>query len=632
MTRATPRRHLPLALDWVAALLFCAAILIHLTGGFYLLVGDVRVSARRDERALLLAAAVVGIRLLLDRRQGAFGVPGAAWREHARSWFRSTEKPALHAPPGVWRRALLATIALGAVGTVLMHEQLAQMDAVPDYGDPLLSTWRLSWVWHQLRADPRHLFDANIFYPEALTLTYSDSTLLPAITAAPFLAAGVHPVVAYNVVFLSGFLLSGVATYVLVERLTGSAPGAFVSALLFAYYPYRFEHYSHLELQMTQWMPLTLLALHLFLESGRARYAIGAALAWTAQLYSSMYYAVFLAIYAAAVGTLLALVRGRAVRPLIAPLALAGALAAFLSLPLVRAYAAPQALKVVREPGAVRDLSATAGDYFRVHERNALYHNRMPPSQVERALFPGILPLALASTALVPPLSPLSRVYAGALVVAFEGSLGFNGWLYPVLYDWFPPVRRMRVAARFSILVGLSLAVLAGFGARRLLQRFDATLSRQRVVFALIVAAAVLEARPVLRLQAVWREPPAIYAPVAEKSGVVLAEFPVPLNLESYAENTAFMYFSLWHWKPMLNGYSGLIPPSYAQFVHSVGDFPAPPAIEFLRARRVSHVTVNCALFACAPLVDRVEQSPAFRRVATTTWEGYPVHLYELLR
>jgi hypothetical protein len=92
------------------------------------------------------------------------------------------------------------------------------------------------------------------------------------------------------------------------------------------------------------------------------------------------------------------------------------------------------------------------------------------------------------------------------------------------------------------------------------------------------------------------------------------------------------MYFSLWHWRPMLNGYSGTLPPSFGDFVTAAGEFPDASALEFLRARGVSHVTVNCALFACAPLVERVEQYGAFRRVAMATWQGYPVYLYELKR
>ena len=96
---------------------------------------------------------------------------------------------------------------------------------------------------------------------------------------------------------------------------------------MYACYPYRFEHYGHLELQMTQWMPLGLLALHLFVSTGRWRYAIALGLAGVAQLYSSMYYAVFFLVYATVIGAGLLIVHRPSIRRLVLPAA-AGALVA----------------------------------------------------------------------------------------------------------------------------------------------------------------------------------------------------------------------------------------------------------------------------------------------------------------
>ena len=151
-------------------------------------------------------------------------------------------------------------------------------------------------------------------------MTFSDPIILPSLTAAPLAGLGLHPVVTYNLLLLSGFWFSGIATYLLVERLTASPLAAFVAGVIYACYPYRFEHYGHLELQMTQWMPLGLLALHLFVSTGRWRYAIALGLAGVAQLYSSMYYAVFFLLYALVIGVGLIL----AVPASPAPLAPAG--------------------------------------------------------------------------------------------------------------------------------------------------------------------------------------------------------------------------------------------------------------------------------------------------------------------
>ena len=105
---------------------------------------------------------------------------------------------------------------------------------------------------------------------------------------------GVPLAVVYTLLLLSTFVLSGIATYMLARALSLSPGASWIAALLFAFCQYRFEHYSHLELQMTQWMPLTLLAALRLLSTGAPRYFVYLALAAAAQWYSSMYYGVFL--------------------------------------------------------------------------------------------------------------------------------------------------------------------------------------------------------------------------------------------------------------------------------------------------------------------------------------------------
>ena len=43
----------------------------------------------------------------------------------------------------------------------------------------------------------------------------------------------------------------------------------------------------------------------------------------------------------------------------------------------------------------------------------------------------------------------------------------------------------------------------------------------------------------------------------------VLFEFPVHSPADRFDENLPYMYFSMSHWAPMVNGYSGFNPPSY---------------------------------------------------------------------
>jgi hypothetical protein len=536
------------------------------------------------------------------------------------------------------RNAIFAALGLGAALMLLLHQQVQHLDSVPDLGDPLFSIWRVGWVNHQLLSDPRHLFDTNIFYPERLTLTFSDPIVLPALTAAPALALGMHPLIVYNLLLLSGFWFSGIALYLLVVRLTESARAAFVAGLVYACALYRFDHYSHLELQMMQWMPLGLLALHMFIgrqlgaanrEARRWWYALALAIALVAQLYSSMYYAVFFVVYAAVVGAGLLIVHRPSLRPLVLPLLISAAVAAIAALPLTRAFVAAGPIKGDRGLNEISAYSAVPSDYLRVSKVNVLWGRVLRPPRAERALFPGVMPIALAAAGAAPPFGAIPLIYTVALAVSFDGSLGLNGLSYPAMHRWLSPFRGIRSPARFAALVALTLAILAGFGARRVLAWRASRVYRQ-IAFVALIALVLIEAWPSLALRPVWHDPPEMYRLMKYVPHAVLAEMPM---LQDETANIPYMYFSIWHWLPMVNGYSGFVPKSYQNLLRDVALFPAAEAVDALRRRGVTHVTVNCGFnyAGCNELIDAMRRARRLRLVATTAWQGFPVQLYEVL-
>ncbi len=90
-----------------------------------------------------------------------------------------------------------------------------------DNGDTVLNEWVLAWVAHQAPHDPLHLYDANNFYPERDTLAYAEAMIPQSALAAPLLWLGASPVLAYNIVLIAGFALSGWAMCLVVTRWTG---------------------------------------------------------------------------------------------------------------------------------------------------------------------------------------------------------------------------------------------------------------------------------------------------------------------------------------------------------------------------------------------------------------------------
>ncbi len=163
-------------------------------------------------------------------------------------------------------------------------------DIPGDFGDPLFTSWVLSW-------DVTHLgrgwWSANIFAPHPLALAYSEHFLPQALQVLPIYAITGNPILCYNLLFLSTFTLAGLGMFLLGRELTGSPTAGLVAGLAFAFAPYRIANIPHLQVLSSAWMPFVLFGLHRFFATGRIRPLAGAAAAWLVQNLSCGYYLLF---------------------------------------------------------------------------------------------------------------------------------------------------------------------------------------------------------------------------------------------------------------------------------------------------------------------------------------------------
>ena len=262
-----------------------------------------------------------------------------------------------------------AAFALAAVGalftalTVLMTWPQAREFAThaADHQDVYFNMWRLGWFAHALASSPSTLFQANIYYPEPNTLAFSDAMVVESLIASPLLWAGMRPVLVHNLLLLGAIVASAIAMFVLVNRLTRNRAAGVIAGIIFAFAPYRFEHYMHMELQWTIWMPLALWAVHRTIDSGRWQHGLQAGGFVALQMLSSVYYGIFLA-------TILPLVTGlllltvpwpqalRAVKALAVGAAAAAIVCSIYALP----YRAAARQVGLRPPDQIRQFSAHA--------------------------------------------------------------------------------------------------------------------------------------------------------------------------------------------------------------------------------------------------------------------------------
>ena len=587
--------------------------------------------------------------------------------------------------PGFRPTAPTSTL-LYTVATLLLTWPLAAgilRDIPWDLGDSVLNCWILQWgADHWLRllggdlAAFRGYFDANIFYPEPLTLAYSEHLTAQVLQILPVYALTGNIVLSYNLLFLSTFVLSGLGTFLLVRELTGSARAAFVAGLLYAFAPYRIGQFSHMQVMSSQWMPFALYGFRRHFDTRRAWPLAAAALALVAQNWSCGYFLVYFAPFVAAYVLYEVADRGmwKDIR-LWASMGAAAAVVLGATLPFLLPYLELREHGFGPRPlGEVAHYSADVYSYLTAHEEQSFWGSIMrafvkPEGELFPSLMPVLLALAgvatharvtwavtrsrgadpdapawrrlvvgaaavvlawqcasvlviLARTGFDWQLGPLSiRVhsaaralrasllaaavlvalsrrarsflrgvpgsalafYAGALAVAFWLSLGpiitsrgirvSGDGLYWWFYQYLPGFDGLRVPARMAMVFALALAVLGGYGARAIERSFR----RSGAVLAAAALLFLIEASPApIKMNGTWSVgelkpppvplmaadgPPAIYGAVRTlPSRAVLAEF--PFGEEQY--ELRYMVYSATHWRPLLNGYSGGFPRSYA--------------------------------------------------------------------
>lgn len=466
--------------------------------------------------------------------------------------------------------------------------------------DPLLSIWRLSWIAHALRTAPLHLFDANIFYPSTLTLAFSDATLLQGLLATPLLWAGVPPVLVYNLLLLAGIAGSGVAMFVLARHLTGSPAASLVGAAVYTLLPYRIEHVMHLELQWAMFIPLTWWALHRLVESGSWRWGVVAGLCFWLQVLACIYYGVFLAIVLVVfVPVLLVTSPRRAETGLLPGLVAAGVVAVVLTLPFALPYRAAAHDVGARALEDIATYSATPINYLSTSALSWAWGWTADRwGGPERRLFPGLAAVLLAGLACTRrPRGPVV-LYLLTAALAVELSFGLNGPGYRALIEHATALQGFRSLARFAVLAEGALAVLAALGAQVLFSAPWSRVGRGSLVTVLACLMLVDYAnRPINLMPGDPVAAPDAYQVLRRAAAGVVLELPLPRLDRLPGNEPMYQAWSLWHWKPLINGYSGYYPREYIETVARLQSFPDDGSLEQLRARHVRYVLVHRALY-----------------------------------
>ena len=466
-----------------------------------------------------------------------------------------------------------------------------------DSADAQLNEWILAWVAHTMPTDPWRLFDANIFYPERHTLAFSEHLLAQSIVAAPLIWLGAPTLVAHNVTLIAGFALTGWTMALVVTRWTGDRWAGVTAGCLLAFNAHTLTRLAHVQAAHVEFLPLALAALDRVLVDARVRSAMALAVWTILQALCSGYLLVMTAL-SLALATLVRI--GELAQPrrwrTLAMLAGSAILALALLAPTLWMY------RTVRtEQGLVRSIdevalySASPRSYLstggRLHQ--ALWAE---PLFSADSLFPGIAGAALmlaAAAAGVAWRDARARMLLAIGVAGIALSFGPRLVVYRWLYDALPLLQGIRGAARFGELWLFAVAGVAGFGVAWLRRSLSARSSAAAAAAGIVVVTMVnVEA---------WRAPihwtPAstpspVYDALAREAGAVVVETPFP-PADRTGANAPFVLASTRHFRPLLNGYSGFVPASYADHAAKLAHFPDEASRQFLVSAGVTHVVLH---------------------------------------
>ncbi len=395
--------------------------------------------------------------------------------------------------------------------------------AVADRGDPLLTAWILDWVCYSLTHAPLQLYSAPIYHPAHFPLAYSENLVGIAVLMLPLHLAGLSPLTIQNIAILLGFAFSAYGMFVLARLITHDTLASLLAGIVFAFGSFMLAHVQHIQILWSGWLPLMFAALLVYRRSPTTIHAALLGAAFVMNGLTNIYWLMFGSFMLIVTIAFLGLDRKSWLR-LLATLAIAG----LVLLPFLVPYAiVAQEYGAARTTGESRGGSASFVDWLVPSSRNLIYGPLADPAlhRDERELFPGLVPIFLAVTAMfgvrqrkLPLLlsqsgdwrrrTPDIAIFACAIatylafvawpriwdvpamltvilllarffprfekreehaaalwiVFGFVASLGWNAFLHPFLFRVFTPFHATRTPARWAIIVSMGLAVWAAIG------------------------------------------------------------------------------------------------------------------------------------------------------------------------
>jgi hypothetical protein len=501
-------------------------------------------------------------------------------------------------------------------------------DRIPGHPtDPLVHLWTMRHAQAGIGGDRSPYFTDALNYPTGLPLGFNPTMHLQTVGFIAMSAFTGNDVLRFNILWAFGFLSTGIGAFLLGYRVSGSRCAAWLAGLATMLSgPMMLHGHGHVELIQMGAVSLFLMAWVDFIDAPKAGRMLLAGVFYLAMVFSCPYLAVLGLVPAAWYVAWATWRREGSSRPgwLKPRLGWSVALSALLVGPLAlafagQAWALSAGYSMQRPRSAFDRFGAAAWSYVVPTAEHGLGKMLAGAGGVffddrvyECGSYLGLVPLALmlvAARRSGRDRLPHSGFWWSVLGLLFVLSLGSRldlwglkiplpaGWLWTLL----PPMRLLRVPARFNLLVAVAAAAPVAMGARMIMERmtFRRRLAATSVLSLLIIADLGMMAFPTASIP----ELPDYYRALAGHEGSrSLIDAPLFDSSEGLPQSSLWGYWQSKHNIRSTAGYSAHPNLAFdAAVVHSspfwsvrnrVGaDHPSNPAD--LRDEAWLHLTVH---------------------------------------
>jgi hypothetical protein len=452
--------------------------------------------------------------------------------------------------------------------------------------------WNGWWVKQVLQQGGNVYYTPLLFHPAGVSLLYHNFAWVN-IAVWLLLEPLVGGIAAYNLAHLLHIPLCGVGMFLLAHHLTKSNAIAFVGGLIFAFWPYRMADVNHPNTVSTELLPILMLVLLRLFGGGkplRNGVIAGVLLALIGYMRWQL---LILAGFMVVLYLLYTLVweRGLWTWRTVGGLVLAGVVMGILIapplFPIVQEYAtgeSPDEIYAASLEDREQDILA----WFipqRQHPLAASLNWVFPKYgfsdlRYRHSAFVGFVAVGLAVIGVAKRRKKQRTwFWVGMAVLCFILALGphlwFNGRCTNVplpykLIEWLPPVQMLGHPRRFSALLGLSVAVLAGYGALGLREwLLPHRISRRvahSVAFIILLALLILVDYLSTPMSTVSARVPAFLAALADQpDDFAVMGLPGRRHCTEY-----YMFYQTVHGHPILGGHVSRLPSQALEFASSI--------------------------------------------------------------